>query len=139
MNSKEWFGVTIITILVVYLIILTSSPLKQHQLWLHTSEGPVPALDIPEGFLVWSNQCMIVSLDPMAKDVMKLYQRRVPLSCGYNSSLTTVKWSPKDQKYLLLVADNARTTFNFHEGHCQYKEVIRSSEDGIRYVDLKSI
>lgn len=140
MNSKEWFSVTLITFLIVYLIFSTRSPVKLHHPWQSTSKSAVTwniqGKSIPEGFLVWSNQCMIVSLDPFAKDVLKLYHRRVPISCGPNTSLTTVEWSPEDKKYRLMVADTARTTYQFQEGHCQYQEVIRSSEDSITYVYL---
>lgn len=96
------------------------------------------SLTVPEGYLVWSPQCKIASLDPMAKDVMRLYHREKPISCSKGPSLTKIEWNPSTQRYYLLVVAEAKKAYHYYnsntgsDGYCTYEEVSRKTENKIR-------
>lgn len=92
------------------------------------------SLTVPEGYLVWSPQCKIASLDPMAKDVMRLYHREKPISCTKGPSLTKMEWNPITQRYYLVVVAEAKKAHHYYnsDGFCTYEEVSRKTENKIR-------
>lgn len=87
---------------------------------------------VPKGYLVWSPQCKIVSLNHLAADVMQLYHREKPLVCSTKPILTEVRWSPQNNRYIVEVAKATKKSF-FGSGpeYCTIQEVHRKSEDEI--------
>lgn len=82
---------------------------------------------------MWSPQCKIASLDPMAADVMKLYHREKAIACTTKPPLTSVQWNPVTQKYNLKVVEEARGSYRIKSGDkCVCQEVTRKSENKIR-------
>lgn len=87
---------------------------------------------VPDGYLVWSPNCKIPNPDPMVKEVMKFYHREKGVSCSLDSPLTTVDWDPLADRFILKVVNEARQTYHFQKGHCQYQKIIREGEKSQR-------
>lgn len=89
---------------------------------------------MPKGYLVWSPQCKIASLDPRAADVMKLYHREKAISCTTKPPLTSVEWNGATQKYYLKVVGEATKNYRFHPSsdQCVCQMVTRKTENKIR-------
>lgn len=94
-------------------------------------------LAVPNGYLVWSPQCKIRSLDPRAKVVMALFHRQKSLTCAVKGvPLTTLEWSPNSQRHYLRVVAEAKEAHGYYrsgsDGYCVYEEVSRKSENQIK-------
>lgn len=88
---------------------------------------------VPNGYLVWSPQCKIASLNPMATDVRKLYHREKAISCSTKQPLTSVEWNPETKKYYLTVIESAKKPYHLSAAdQCEYQEITRKSENHIR-------
>lgn len=88
---------------------------------------------VPKGYLVYSGNCKIASLDPMARDVMKLYHREKALSCATKDPLTSVEWSAETNKYYLTINEAARKAYHLSAtDRCTFQEITRKSENQIR-------
>ncbi|XP_058064079.1 uncharacterized protein LOC131213856 isoform X1 [Anopheles bellator] len=60
--------------------------------WATTTTGPHdPRAPVPKGFLVWGPGCQIMDLDPLAKDVMRLFSKERFVPCSPKQPLTTIE------------------------------------------------
>uniref|UniRef100_A0A182Q8B6 Uncharacterized protein n=1 Tax=Anopheles farauti TaxID=69004 RepID=A0A182Q8B6_9DIPT len=50
-----------------------------------------PYAPVPKGFIVWGPGCQIVDLDPVAKDVMRLFSKERFVPCSPKQPLTTIE------------------------------------------------
>ncbi|XP_053666862.1 uncharacterized protein LOC128715963 [Anopheles marshallii] len=56
-----------------------------------TTEPPDPSAPVPKGFIVWGPGCQIMDLNPVAKDVMRLFSKERFVPCSPKQPLTTIE------------------------------------------------
>uniref|UniRef100_A0A182J4D0 Uncharacterized protein n=1 Tax=Anopheles atroparvus TaxID=41427 RepID=A0A182J4D0_ANOAO len=56
-----------------------------------TAHPTDPNAPVPKGFLVWGPGCQIMDLDPLAKDVMRLFSKERFAPCSPKQPLTTIE------------------------------------------------
>lgn len=102
----------------------------------NTTEEAAPynatLLTVPAGYLVYSKDCKIVSLDPMAKDVMRLFSREKNLTCSTKPPFTTVERQNGTGRFLLKVVDVAKKKRSYRLDKCSVRMVTRMTENQIR-------
>lgn len=96
-----------------------------------TTIRPTYNQSVPPGFLVWSPECQMPSLDPLAADVMKLFNKEKYEECVTNEPLTRiVRNRSTDAAYLVL--DEKRRDSFYYKGNknnrldCCYQEIVRA-------------
>ncbi|XP_017042571.1 uncharacterized protein LOC108089006 isoform X3 [Drosophila ficusphila] len=84
---------------------------------------------VMDGFLVYSNSCRIMEVDPYKNEVMRHFKRIKYKACQKLPPLTQVKFLEKSQKYLLSIDGDAFSRYpaNNHL-HCCYMEIQRVNE-----------
>lgn len=94
----------------------------------HTTNLPNYNSSVPPGFLVWSPGCQIPSLDPLAADVMKLFEQEKYEECSSVKPLTSIRLNATKNEAYLVLNEKLRSTYEFkrHKIDCCYQEIIRS-------------
>ncbi|XP_052845692.1 LOW QUALITY PROTEIN: uncharacterized protein LOC128258223 [Drosophila gunungcola] len=93
----------------------------------------------PKGFLVYSNSCRIMEVDPYKNEVMRHFKRLKYTACQKLPPLTQVKFQEKSQKYVLSVDGAAFSRYPVgNQLHCCYMEVQRVSEMEVKYTKCKT-
>jgi len=94
---------------------------------------------MPKGFLVYSNSCRIMEVDPYKNEVMRHFKRVKYKACQKLPPLTQVKFQEKTQKYLLSIDGAAFSRYRVgSQLHCCYMEVQRVDEMKVKYTKCQS-
>lgn len=94
---------------------------------------------MPEGFLVYSNSCQIMELDPYKTEVMRHFKRIKYKPCQKLPPLTRVKFQERSQKYLLSIDGSAFSQYPVTNNiHCCYMAVQRINEMEVNYTKCHS-
>ncbi|KAH8380553.1 hypothetical protein KR009_011363 [Drosophila setifemur] len=89
---------------------------------------------VPEGFLVYSNSCRIMEVDPYKPEVMRHFKRIRYKPCQKLPPLTQVRFQEESQKYQLTLNGAAFKKYSVGGHlHCCYMEVQRVSEMEVNY------
>ncbi|KAH8286259.1 hypothetical protein KR054_005522 [Drosophila jambulina] len=89
---------------------------------------------VPEGFLVYSNSCRIMELDPYKREVMRHFKRVKYKPCQKLPPLTRVRFQERSQKYLLTVDGAAFSQYPVDNNlQCCYMAVQRVNEMEVNY------
>ncbi|XP_070140999.1 uncharacterized protein [Drosophila kikkawai] len=89
---------------------------------------------VPEGYLVYSNSCRIMELDPYKSEVMRHFKRVKYKSCQKLPPLTRVRFQERSQKYLLTIDGAAFNQYPVASNlHCCYMAVQRVNEMEVNY------
>ncbi|XP_032591953.1 uncharacterized protein LOC6558558 isoform X2 [Drosophila grimshawi] len=91
------------------------------------------ALDM-EGYLVYSNHCRIVDLDPYKRDVMRHFKRVSYKPCRSHPPLTHVHYNDTIQRYVLSINQASLKSYKVgNDLSCCYQGVVRASETDVNY------
>lgn len=93
-----------------------------------TSIPPILNQSVPPGFLVWSPGCQMPELNPLAADVMKLFQAEKYEECSSLKPLTRIRKNTTTNAVYLVLQDNYKD-FYYHKNHrldCCYREIVRA-------------
>ncbi|XP_032573382.1 uncharacterized protein LOC6604872 isoform X1 [Drosophila sechellia] len=94
---------------------------------------------VPKGFLVYSNSCRIMEVDPYKNEVMRHFKRMKYKSCQKLPPLTQVKFEAKSQKYLLSIDAAAFGRYAVGKQlHCCYMAVQRVDEMKVKYTKCQT-
>ncbi|KAJ6643681.1 hypothetical protein Bhyg_08646, partial [Pseudolycoriella hygida] len=86
---------------------------------------------VPPGFLVWSPECQMPSLDPLAADVMELFNKEKYEECSSVKPLTRIARNTTTGAAYLVLDERRRVSF-YYKGNrnnkldCCYQEIVRS-------------
>lgn len=81
---------------------------------------------VPNGFLVWNPGCEMPSLEPLAKDVMRLFHREKYEHCSKTPPLTTVQMNWTASTATLAINQNVVWYKAAKNVSCCYQEIRRS-------------
>lgn len=83
---------------------------------------------VPPGFLVWSPGCQMPALDPLAADVMKLFDAEKYEECSSLKPLTRIHKNFNNNAAYLIVDEKRRESFLYKHNKldCCWQEIIRS-------------
>lgn len=99
-----------------------------------TTIRPTYNQSVPPGFLVWSPECQMPSLEPLAADVMKLFNKEKYEECSNTKPLTRIARSRSTDVAYLVLDEKRRDSF-YYKGNkinkldCCYQEIVRSGTD----------
>ncbi|XP_017074164.1 uncharacterized protein LOC108109879 isoform X1 [Drosophila eugracilis] len=94
---------------------------------------------VPKGFLVYSNSCRIMEVDPYKNEVMRHFKRVKYKACQKLPPLTRVKFQEKSQKYILSIDGAAFSRYPVSNHlHCCYMEVQRVDEMKVKYTKCQT-
>ena len=87
---------------------------------------------MPPGYLVYSPKCRMMSLDPLASDVMRLFTQEEFEPCSNKKPLTSIKQNfEEDVVHLVFHKDQKRKFLS--GGHnqltCCYQEITRGGSN----------
>ncbi len=89
---------------------------------------------VPPGYLVFSPDCQMPSLEPLAADVMKLFNKEKYEECSNVKPLTWINRNRTTDIAYLVLDEKRRNSF-YYKGNknnkldCCYQEIIRSGTD----------
>ncbi|XP_034109567.1 uncharacterized protein LOC117571506 isoform X1 [Drosophila albomicans] len=87
---------------------------------------------LPQGYLVYSNQCRIVDLDPYKREVMRHFKRVSYKPCKQRLPLTQVRYDETTRRYVLSINSTAFEEYPVkHTLSCCYMGVERVSETNV--------
>ncbi|EDW17714.2 uncharacterized protein LOC6581510 isoform X2 [Drosophila mojavensis] len=87
-----------------------------------------------EGYLVYSNHCRIVDLDPYKREVMRHFKRVAYKPCKSHPPLTTIHYNATTQRYVLNIDASALTNSKKRSKlSCCYMGVERVNEMDVSY------
>lgn len=82
------------------------------------------------GYLVWSPQCRMISLDPFESAMMKLFKKQTFKACSEKLPLTSIEQNfEEDVVRLVLHQDRFNATTNSSNVRCCYESVYRLAAD----------
>lgn len=87
---------------------------------------------VPPGYLVFSPQCKMLSLEPLASDVMRLFSKEAFVPCAKRHPLTTIKQNFDEDIVELIFHQNLKAKFLSGDQNrltCCYQEITRSGEN----------
>ncbi|XP_063699762.1 uncharacterized protein LOC134830271 [Culicoides brevitarsis] len=91
----------------------------------------LPGPTVPHGYLIYGPECKIPDIDPLAKDVMKIFHRETYKPCNSKPALTYIQqiWS-NDTVFLHLNFSSVKSYVTGKNDYleCCYQEIIRSGE-----------
>lgn len=83
---------------------------------------------VPPGFLVWSPGCQMPALDPLAKDVMRLFTQEKFESCATSKPLTSIRFNWTTNVAELVVDAKLKSSKMYAKSTCCYQEIHRTGE-----------
>lgn len=83
---------------------------------------------VPPGYLVWSPGCQMPALDPLAKDVMRLFTQEKFEACSSVKPLTSVRYNWTAQTAELVMNQKLKKSRTFAKSLCCYYEIHRTGE-----------
>lgn len=93
---------------------------------------------LPKGYLVYSNQCRIVDLDPYKRDVMRHFKRVSYKPCKQRLPLTQMRFDDHSRRYVLSVNKTAFPSYHVENVFsCCYMGVERVSESNVSYTSCQ--
>ncbi|TDG38420.1 hypothetical protein AWZ03_015158, partial [Drosophila navojoa] len=95
---------------------------------LDPEDYPLSDLDL-ESYLVYTNHCKIVDLDPDDPEVMRHFKRVTYKPCKSHPPLTTIHYNETTKRYVLNINASAPT----ESMSCCYMGVERVSETDVSY------
>ncbi|KAM8709224.1 hypothetical protein ACLKA7_016092 [Drosophila subpalustris] len=93
---------------------------------------------LPKGYLVYSNQCRIVDLDPYKRDVMRHFKRVSYKPCKQRLPLTQMRFDDHSRRYVLSINKTAFQSYHVENVFsCCYMGVERVSESNVSYTNCQ--
>ncbi|KRF84091.1 uncharacterized protein Dvir_GJ12972, isoform F [Drosophila virilis] len=93
---------------------------------------------MPQGYLVYSNHCRIVDLDPFKREVMRHFKRVSYKPCQTRPPLTRVHYDGTAQRYILSMESTALASYKKGSAlSCCYMGVERASETDVNYTSCQ--
>lgn len=83
---------------------------------------------VPPGYLVWSPGCQMPALDPLAKDVMRLFTLEKFEACSTSKPLTQIRYNWTAQTADLVLDEKLKATRAYARSLCCYYEIHRTGE-----------
>lgn len=80
---------------------------------------------VPKGFLVWSPGCQMPSMDPLAKDVMRLFHIERYEVCSKSEPLTHIEMNWTTSAATLIINNTSKWYSTFMKSTCCYHEITR--------------
>ncbi|CRL03323.1 CLUMA_CG016463, isoform A, partial [Clunio marinus] len=90
-----------------------------------------PMKSVP-GYLVWSPQCKMPSLEPLAPDVMKLFSKEVFEPCSKKHPLTSIEQNFDDDTVKVILHHGLKSKYlssDQNQLECCYKEITRGGSN----------
>ncbi|XP_031636443.1 uncharacterized protein LOC116349218 isoform X2 [Contarinia nasturtii] len=81
---------------------------------------------VKDGYLVWSPNCQIPAIDPLAADVMKLFRREKYEACSTTQAVTRIEMNWTTSEAMLIYDYKPKWYSSFLESTCCYSEIIRT-------------
>uniref|UniRef100_A0A182Y378 Uncharacterized protein n=1 Tax=Anopheles stephensi TaxID=30069 RepID=A0A182Y378_ANOST len=94
-----------------------------------TAEPTDPYAPVPKGFIVWGPGCQIMDLNPVAKDVMRLFSKERFVPCSPKQPLTTIEQNFDNDTVLVRFHRDRMDAFMPHYMRyvrCCYQSIERS-------------
>uniref|UniRef100_A0A4Y0BJ70 Uncharacterized protein n=1 Tax=Anopheles funestus TaxID=62324 RepID=A0A4Y0BJ70_ANOFN len=94
-----------------------------------TTEPLDPSAPVPKGFIVWGPGCQIMDLNPVAKDVMRLFSKERFVPCSPKQPLTTIEQNFDNDTVLVRFHHDRMDAFMPHYMRyvrCCYQSIERS-------------
>uniref|UniRef100_A0A182SRR1 Uncharacterized protein n=1 Tax=Anopheles maculatus TaxID=74869 RepID=A0A182SRR1_9DIPT len=94
-----------------------------------TTEPTDPYAPVPKGFIVWGPGCQIMDLNPVAKDVMRLFSKERFVPCSPKQPLTTIEQNFDNDTVLVRFHRDRMDAFMPHYMRyvrCCYQSIERS-------------
>ncbi|KAH8365917.1 hypothetical protein KR093_007301 [Drosophila rubida] len=93
---------------------------------------------LPKGYLVYSNQCRIVDLDPYKREMMRHFKRVPYRRCKKLLPLTQVRYDDTTQRYVLSINSTAFTMYVVESSlSCCYMGVKRMNDKNVTMTHCK--
>ncbi|XP_050073925.1 uncharacterized protein LOC126561675 isoform X2 [Anopheles maculipalpis] len=92
-------------------------------------DADLPGPKVPKGFIVWGPGCQIMDLNPVAKDVMRLFSKERFVPCSPKQPLTTIEQSFDNDTVLVRFHRDRMDAFMPHYMRyvrCCYQSIERS-------------
>lgn len=85
---------------------------------------------MPTGYLVWNPECQMPALDPLAKDVMKLFKQEKYEECSSTKPLTSIRRNYSTDSAYLVFEDKLKLSYIVKNKKldCCYQEINRSGD-----------
>lgn len=87
---------------------------------------------MPSGYLVYSPQCKMLSLEPLAADVMKLFSKEEFEPCSKKHPLTSIKQNFDDDTVQVVYHRGLKAKYMSSEQNqldCCYQEISRGGSN----------
>lgn len=91
-----------------------------------TTNNPIKS--VPSGYLVWSPQCKMLSLEPLAADVMKLFSKEQFEPCSRKRPLTSIEQNFEEDSVKVMFHRGLKSkylTSDQNQLDCCYQEITR--------------
>ncbi|XP_058836492.1 uncharacterized protein LOC131693036 isoform X2 [Topomyia yanbarensis] len=98
-------GVLVVLVFITFYLSLSTIDIRPmvHQMVVNIPEDDedLPGPRVPKGFLVWSPECKMLDLDPLAEDVMRLFHKERFEPCSPKQPLTSIEQTFENDTVLL--------------------------------------
>lgn len=114
---------------------ISGSYTVEHYAIVRSSKIPTP---VPKGYLVWSENCHMPSVDPLDNDYMETYERDTVPNCTETQPLIAKEYNKTLESYILHINMDLKTEYlNDTEDdiECCYKEIRRNGEQDFEWVN----
>ena len=90
----------------------------------------------PKGFLVWSDNCHMPSMDPYQSLYMSDYKPPKPPICSKKDPLIVKLFNNKTNEYILHIDMNLKDLYTAKSDQikCCYQQILRKGENKYKYV-----
>ncbi|XP_058462959.1 uncharacterized protein LOC131437554 isoform X2 [Malaya genurostris] len=126
-------GVLVILVFITFYLSLSTIDIRPmvHQMvvTIPDDDENLPGPRVPKGFLVWSPECKILDLDPLADDVMRLFHKERFVPCSPKQPLTSIEQTFENDTVLLRFHRDRITSHLPHymkSIDCCYQSIERS-------------
>lgn len=115
--------------------------LKQKNVTLKDSKEIQIAKTPPKGYLVWSYNCHMLSMDPFDPIYMSDYKPQQAPNCSDKPPLIVKLFNVSTKKYFLYMDMHVKSAYVKYDTEpleCCYQKILRKGEKNTKYVSLKN-